>query len=194
MGKIDFDAIILEIRELYRTMDTAHDFFHAMRVTRMAERIKDNIVEPVDLDKLKLVALLHDADDPKNFPVFEDHATKIMQKYGVDPALSKEVTEEISLISFSKGKRPCSTEGKIVQDAERLDAIGAVGIARTFCFGGKHDIPIYDEEGYCTIQHFYDKLLKLKDLMNFEYSACLAAERTAVMERFLKDFFGEIKG
>ena len=194
MSKIDFDAMIVDLCELYRTMDTAHDFFHAMRVTKMAERIKDNIVEPVDPDKLKLIALLHDADDPKNFPVFEDHAAKIMQKYGVDPALSKEVTEEISLISFSKGKTPRTVEGKIVQDADRLDAIGAVGIARTFCFGGKHDIPIYDEEGYCTIRHFYDKLLKLKDLMNFEYSACLAAERTAVMERFLKDFFGEIKG
>ena len=194
MSKIDFDAMIVDLRELCRTMETAHDFFHALRVTQMAERIGQNLAEPIDADKLKLLALLHDADDPKNFPVFEDHAATIMQKNGVDPALSKEVTEEISLISFSKGKTPRSLEGKIVQDADRMDAIGAVGIARTFCYGGKHDVPIYDEDGYCTIRHFYDKLLKLKDLMNFEYSTKLAAERTEVMERFLKDFFGEING
>ena len=91
----------------------------------------------------------------------------------------------INSVSFSRnhGKAPDTLEGKIVQDADRLDAIGAIGVARTFSYGGEHGRPMQE-----SIQHFHDKLLRLKDLMNTEQAKALAEERHAFMEAFLRQW------
>src|SRR5690606_1250922 len=97
--------------------------------------------------------------------------------------------------SFSAKKGPMPTlEGKIVQDADRLEALGAIGIARCFAYGGKKGRPIYDPEstdGQHSIQHFYDKLLKIKEVMNTETGKKLAEERHRFMEAFLEQFYKE---
>ena len=95
------------------------------------------------------------------------------------------ICEVINSVSFSRnrGKTPSTLEGKIVQDADRLDALGAVGIARTFAYGGEHGRPMQE-----SIQHFHDKLLLLKDLMNTETGRRLAEKRHAVLEEFLREF------
>ena len=91
-------------------------------------------------------------------------------------------------VSFSKNgaKKPDSPEGRIVQDADRLDAIGAVGIARTFAFGGEHGRSMEE-----SVQHFYDKLLRLRDLMNTQPAKALAEERHAFLEAFLAQYYKE---
>ena len=95
------------------------------------------------------------------------------------------IVDIINGVSFShnKDKVPETLEGKIVQDADRLDAIGAIGIARTFAYGGKHDRSLED-----SLKHFDDKLLLLKDLMNTEAAADIASERHAFMEAFLNEY------
>ena len=110
----------------------------------------------------------------------------------------KLIVEIISQISFSAGNgAPRTLEGKCVQDADRLDAIGAIGIGRAFAFGGSRGRQIHDPEGTdktTTIQHFYDKLLLLKDRMNTATGKTLAHQRHQFMEDFLQQFYNEWNG
>ena len=101
------------------------------------------------------------------------------------------ICEAINAVSFSrnKGKRPETPEGRIVQDADRLDALGAVGIARTFAYGGKHGRTPED-----SIAHFYEKLLLLRDMMNTGKAKEIAEERHAFLEAFLREWDAETKG
>ena len=106
-------------------------------------------------------------------------------------ALADRICRAINAVSFSKNgdRRPDTPEGRVVQDADRLDAIGAVGIARTFAYGGKHGRPPED-----SIGHFYEKLLLLKDLMNTDKAREIAEERHAFMEAFLREWDEETAG
>lgn len=178
---INFENITTQVKSLLSNVDVAHDFAHIQRVLNNAELIAKDM--QFDRDLLRLVCLLHDADDRKLFDGTKN-AEKIMLQCGVDKELCALVLSEIDAISFSKGGTPSTLEGRVAQDADRLDAIGAIGIARAFAYGGSRGEALYGTE-HSTVQHFYDKLLKLKDLMNLDVSRQLAQQRTDFMLDFL---------
>ncbi|MCR5296069.1 MAG: HD domain-containing protein [Clostridiales bacterium] len=173
------------IRELFRGNADGHGTDHTMRVFRNALLIADT--EP-DADRLivSLGALLHDADDPKIFRTENNaNARRFLEGEDILPETAEEICRIINGVSFSKNgdRRPGITEGKIVQDADRLDALGAIGIARTFAYGGKHGRAPED-----SIAHFHEKLLRLKNLMNTAKGREMAESRHAFLETFLKEW------
>lgn len=195
---------------------SGHDYFHTLRVLHLAESIarEEQKHQVVDLETVQLIALLHDVDDRKLSPeTYEnlDRARKFLKDNGVSDFWMEMILCGIRQISFkgTDSVAPESIEARIVQDADRLDAIGAIGIARTFAFGGSRGSEMYnpDEpprlnmnaEDYAktrshTINHFYEKLLLLKDLMNTETGKGMAVHRHAYMEDFLKEFYAEWEG
>ena len=185
------DAAKEYIRELFAENADGHGLEHALRVYRNAILIAET--EPgADKQIVALGALLHDADDHKLFHTENNaNARRFLEAQGVGQETADRICEAINAVSFSqnKGKRPGTVEGQIIQDADRLDAIGAVGIARTFAYGGKHGRPPED-----SIGHFYEKLLLLKDLMNTDKAREIAEERHAFMEAFLREWDEETAG
>ena len=179
---------IAYVRELFRADAGGHDAAHTMRVYRNTIRIAEK--EPgCDREIAALAALLHDADDHKLFATENQaNARSFLAENGVPPQTAEKICEAIRSVSFSqnKGKVPETPEGKVVQDADRLDAMGAVGIARTFAYGGEHGRDMQE-----SVQHFYDKLLLLKDLMNTQTGRQIAEERHAFLEAFLERYFKE---
>ena len=179
------DAAKEYIRELFAENADGHGLEHALRVYRNAILIAET--EPgADKQIVALGALLHDADDHKLFHTENNaNARRFLEAQGVGQETADRICEAINAVSFSqnKGKRPGTIEGQIIQDADRLDAIGAVGIARTFAYGGKHG-----RTPEASIAHFHEKLLLLKDLMNTEQAKALAEERHAFMEAFLRQW------
>ena len=173
------------IRRLFAENADGHGADHTLRVYRTALRIAE--AEPgADLLVVSLGALLHDADDHKLFHTEHNaNARRFLDSQGVARETADRICEAVNAVSFSqnRGKRPETLEGRIIQDADRLDAIGAVGIARTFAYGGKHGRT--PEE---SIAHFHEKLLLLKDLMNTEKAKELAEARHAYMEGFLREW------
>ena len=151
------------IRALFCTNAGGHDVEHTMRVYRNTLRIAEE--EPgCDVEIAALAALLHDADEHKLFATENNANTRrFLEDNNVPQQTIDRICEVINSVSFSRnrGKAPETPEGRVVQDADRLDAMGAVGIARTFAYGGEHGRPMQE-----SIGHFHDKLLKLKDLMN----------------------------
>ena len=183
------DEAINYIRELFAENADGHGFEHAMRVYRNALLIAET--EP-EADRLvvSLGALLHDADDYKLFSTENNaNARRFLEAQGVDRETADRICGAVNSVSFSRnrGKHPDTVEGRIIQDADRLDAIGAIGIARTFAYGGKHGRTPED-----SIAHFHEKLLLLKDLMNTEKAKEMAESRHAFMEQFLKEWEQEI--
>jgi uncharacterized protein len=186
-------------RKIFEGDASGHDFDHTMRVFHMATTIARE--ENVDLETVQLAALLHDVDDRKLSPQTcenKDNAVSFLRENGVNQERIKEIIQIISQISFSAGNgAPSTLEGMCVQDADRLDAIGAIGIGRAFAFGGSRGRRIHDPEGKdttTTIQHFYDKLLLLKDRMNTVTGKTLAHQRHRFMEDFLQQFYDEWNG
>ena len=184
MQKI-IDAATEYIRQLFAENADGHGLEHALRVYRTAMLIAET--EPgADQQIVALGALLHDADDHKLFHTENNaNARRFLEAQGVERETADRICGAINAVSFSqnRGKRPETLEGRIIQDADRLDAIGAVGIARTFAYGGKHG---RTPEG--SIGHFHEKLLLLRDLMNTEKAKELAEERHAFMEQFLREW------
>ncbi|MCR4558097.1 MAG: HD domain-containing protein [Saccharofermentans sp.] len=175
-------------RELFSGNSDGHDLDHSLRVYSNAMLIAKEEQE-CDLEAVALAALLHDADDHKLFDTEDnENAVSFLKAHGVDEQRIRFIVEIIRSVSFSKnrGKTPDSAEGKIVQDADRLDAMGAVGIARTFAYGGKHGRPL---DG--GIEHFHEKLLLLKDEMNTSKGRELAESRHRFMEEYLAHFDSE---
>lgn len=200
------------IKERFQKDFSGHDYYHSVRVYKLATSICKN--EGTDLEIVQLASLLHDVDDYKLFGGNVggySNAEAFLKDNGVLDIKIKHICSIISSISF-KGtdtQVPESMEGKIVQDADRLDAIGAIGIARTFAYGGSKNRAMYipDEKPHedmnleeyasstgTTINHFYEKLLKLKDLMNTETAKNIAESRHKYMESFLKEFYNEWDG
>ena len=179
------------------THDGGHDWWHLDRVRNLAFRImaSEGVGNGVIVG---IASLLHDVGDSK-FRKEDDDTEKLLSGFLSGLGLDKRVIGEVIFInrniSFSKGIRPgqVSDEFMIVQDADRLDAIGAVGIARAFNYGGFVNNPIYDPSGTVpsTIGHFYDKLLKLKDLMNTKTGRMLAEDRHRFLETYLERFYHE---
>ncbi len=188
-----------DIRELFTGEFSGHDVLHTLRVVKNARMLNED--GEGDEFIIILACLLHDADDRKLFPETAENngnARKISEKNGVSGEITERIIDIINSVSFSSGKTPESLEGKIVQDADRLDAIGAVGIARCFSFGGSRNRPMYEEgdfsgesTGESSIAHFYNKLLKLEGLMNTAKGREEAEKRTAILKSFLERFRGE---
>lgn len=186
-----------------------HDFGHIERVYTLAVRLAES--EGADVEVCALAAALHDVDDRKLSP--DTYGNKgNARRFALSAGLSEQMTERIvhiiEQVSFkgSSSVVPDSIEGMVVQDADRLDALGAVGIARCFAYGGSVGREIYtrgekprvgaDERTYyasktCSINHFYEKLLLLKDMMNTDSAKREAALRHDYTVGFLKEFFRE---
>ena len=159
-----------------------------------------------------LGAILHDVDDDKISPEThenKDNARRFLTENNYPQDRIEFICKIIGDVSFSEGVTPQSVEGKIVQDADRLDAIGAIGIARTFAYGGNKGREIYNpdikpnftrtKEQYKstkspTINHFYEKLLLLEELMNTDIAKKVARKRTEFMQNYLEEFFAEWNG
>ncbi len=190
----NFKLIDDYVKTVLSNETTGHDYFHAKRVMNNALKIADN--KKVNQEIIKVAALTHDLIDKKVSNDIEQSLTALKAKLKEASYLEEldEIINIIQTISYSKGKVPETLEGKIVQDADRLDALGAIGIARTFAYGGKNKRMIYDplnNDRLDSISHFYDKLLKLKDLMNTPKGKAMAEEKTLYMEAFLKKFYEE---
>lgn len=210
MHKEIIDRAAAYVREKFENEYSGHDWFHTLRVFRMAKRIAE--AEGADIVTVQLAALLHDVDDRKLSPeTYENkaNARRFLTENKVDDGKTDEICRIIGEISFSEGRVPSTIEGKCVQDADRLDAIGAVGIARAFAYGGSHnrlmhhpDIapnPNMTKEEYSksestTLNHFYEKLFKLADIMNTDTAKAIARERDAYMRGFLAEFLDEWEG
>lgn len=178
------------IRALFEGNSDGHDFDHSMRVYRTAMLIAES--EP-KCNKLivALAALLHDVDDSKLFSTENNaNARRFLELQSIDQSTIEKIFLAINSVSFSKnrGKCPERLEAMIVQDADRLDAMGAVGVARTFAYGGKHCRSLDS-----SIQHFYDKLLQLKALMNTDKAREMAEDRHLFMSTFLEEWEKETK-
>ena len=178
---------------------SGHDFDHTLRVYHMATRLAEE--EGADLQTVQLAALLHDVDDRKLSPETCEgklRAVNFLKENGVENGKIQEIVDIISRISFSAQLAPpASIEGQCVRDADRLDALGAIGIARTFAYGGSRGRRMHDPEGLdqnASIQHFYDKLLRLKDDMLTPTGRRLAEERDRYMRQFLEQFYAEWSG
>ncbi|MFP4974657.1 HD domain-containing protein [Paenibacillus sp. CN-4] len=191
---------------------TGHDWWHIARVTALAVRIAGE--EGADVLVCRLAALFHDLADEKIVPSKAEGLAQIaewLNAHGVLEADIRHITEIIAEMSFGGGHgRPMRTiEGRVVQDADRLDAIGAIGIARTFTYNGSKGHKMHEpgrppreqmtEEQYrkepnTAVNHFYEKLLKLKDRMNTATGKRLAEGRHAMMESFLDRFYREWEG
>ncbi|WP_400151707.1 HD domain-containing protein [Candidatus Methanarcanum hacksteinii] len=205
-----YHSIMDDVASLFVNDSSGHDIHHTKRVHDSAVTIQ--ATEGGDIDIIRLASLLHDADDRKLFATENySNARSIMVDHGISEDMQDAVIHVISQISF-KGKdtiAPDTLEGMIVQDADRLDAIGAIGIGRAFAYGGKAGRAMYDpkehhKEGMSeseyysnegtTINHFYEKLLLLKDMMNTETAKRVAEHRHSFMEGFLKEFYDEWYG
>ncbi|MEW4353624.1 HD domain-containing protein [Streptococcus pneumoniae] len=208
---------ILKAAESYVQLEmgqdrSGHDDWHAMRVRNTAKKLAE--LEGADSFICELAALLHDVADEKFNPSQEMGLEKIsqwMMGQGVTDSDRLHILEIVATMSFKGGKGviPVSLEGKIVQDADRLDAIGAIGIARVMCYSAYSERPIHDPyllprdsmtvEEYrngqsSAIMHFYEKLLLLKDRMNTKVAKELAQSRHEFMEMYLEQFYQEWDG
>ena len=212
MGIID--ATIRYVKQQLEGAEAGHDWFHIERVYRNALHIADQ--ENCKREVVQLAALLHDIADSKfhggDESIGPKTARTFLESQHTDEATIDHVVKIIENISFKGGKTErtfSSLELDIVQDADRLDAIGAIGIARTFNYGGFKNRPMYDpaiapnmhmtKEEYKasnapTINHFYEKLLLLKERMNTSTGKKLAEERHRFMEVFLAQFYAEWEG
>ena len=176
------------VKTLFSGNSDGHDANHTLRVYKNVQLLLKSYPEADSFISL-LSALLHDVDDHKLFKTQNnDNARNFLQENGLSEELIENICEIINSVSFSKnkGKTPRTIEGQIVQDADRLDAIGAIGIARTFAYGGRTGRSLED-----SIQHFYDKLLLLKDEMNTEAALKIAIMRHEYMDNFLKEYCDE---
>ena len=167
-----------------------HDAAHSVRVYENALKIAE--AEPsCDMTVVVFGSILHDVDDHKLFDSKDnDNARIFLEGRCLPDEKIDKIVRAINSVSFSKnrGKKPETLEGMIVQDADRLDALGAIGIARTFAYGGEHGRSIED-----SVQHFYDKLLLIKDELNTDAAKAIAAKRHEFLEAFIVELKEEMQ-
>ena len=208
------DKTILFVKATLAQAEGGHDWFHIERVYKNALLIAES--EKCDMEIVQLGALLHDIADSKFYNGDESIGPKtartFLESEKVEPTIIDHVIAIIENISFKGGRverQFSSIELDIVQDADRLDAIGAIGIARTFNYGGFKNRALYNPEiapnlsmtkdeyknnEAPTINHFYEKLLLLKDKMNTQTGKQIAQDRHRYMEDFLEQFYAEWEG
>lgn len=208
------NATIEFVKQELAGAETGHDWFHVERVWKNAINIAQQ--EQVDILIVELAALLHDIADSKFYDGDEDvgsaKAGKFLRSLEMDESIVVHVQQIIKNMSYKNSfDAPIFTskEMQVVQDADRLDAMGAIGIARAFAYGGFKNRELYNpaiqpdpnptKETYKksaapTINHFYEKLLLLKDSMNTDTAYRMAEQRHHFMEQYLEQFFGEWEG
>jgi uncharacterized protein len=189
-------------KEKMKDYDSGHDWWHIERVRKIAHYI--NSEEKIaDGFMLEIACLLHDTADSKfangKMEPGYSEISDFLDKSGMSE-IKDHIIEIISNVSFSKNNKTGNLKDPVLlvlQDADKLDAIGAIGIARAFNYGGFRNNPIYipgetkDGNSKSTIAHFYDKLLKLKDMMNTETGRALAIVRHQILLNFLDQFYSE---
>ncbi|KEY18871.1 HD domain-containing protein [Kaistella antarctica] len=202
---------VIFVKKKLDGVEAGHDWFHIERVWKISKKIAEE--EKCNLQVVELAALLHDIADPKFHDGDETLALKISREFLEGQSVSTEIIDQVLFIiqniSFKNRREVPAVlpiELQIVQDADRLDAIGAIGIARTFNFGGFKNNLMYHPElpprinqskddykksNGTTVNHFYEKLLLLKDLMNTDSGKKLAEERHDFMLLFLDQFYRE---
>ena len=207
-----YEKVIELAKSQLKDAEGGHDWFHVQRVLHNAIEIGSK--EEVDMDVVAIAAILHDIADAKFHNGDENIgpklATQIMNECDIDQSISDHVVKIIQHISFKNSLSQStwtSKELEVVQDADRLEALGAVGIARAFTYGGYKGFPLFDpnfppeenltKEQYKnskapTINHFYEKLLKLKDLMNTSSGRQMAVKRHQFLLIFLDEFYSEV--
>ena len=205
------ESTIAFVKSFHENEASGHDWFHIKRVVNLAKKISKK--EGGDIFKIELIALLHDVADYKLNNGDEKlgllKVSNFLTSIDVEQQLKEEILFDISHISYMGAgveQQELSLEGRIVQDADRIDAIGAIGIARTFAYGGNKNRMMYDPaskpelhtnfEKYKsstapTINHFYEKLLLLKNRLNTPAAVELSNERHQFMEDFLEQFYKE---
>ena len=190
------------VRQNLKGYDSGHDWWHIVRVRKLASFINDMelLADPFTVD---IAALLHDTADSKFADGDNEQSYLRIRDFLNSKGMSDirdKVIHVIKNVSFSikhKNDNPDDPLLWVVQDADRLDAIGAIGVARAFNYGGFRNNPIYfpgeesENTGISTIGHFYDKLLKLKEMMNTTTGHKIAEERHEILEKFLEQFYGE---
>lgn len=200
------------VKDFFENDASGHDYFHTVRVYNSAVKIAKS--EGADTKITALAALLHDVDDRKLSPgTYESkyNAREFLISQNADKEEIEHIIEIIGSVSFkgTQSEVPKSLEGKCVQDADRLDAIGAVGIARAFAYGGNKNRKMYDpditpkigmnereyfeNEDSTTINHFFEKLFLLKDMMNTQSAREIAEERDRFMHAYIEEFLKEVK-
>lgn len=213
---MDKDGIIQQAEQYVRQQmsrdSSGHDYWHAQRVCNTAVRLA--VLEEADRFVCELAALLHDVADEKLNESKETGLLKVqdwLEQHVPDREVSGHIMQIIETMSFGGGGRPPmeTLEGQVVQDADRLDALGAIGIARTFAYTGWKGRSMHEpgseprvgmtEQEYrrndgTAINHFYEKLLLLKDRMNTRAAREMAEERDAFMRQFLQQFYREWGG
>lgn len=212
MDKTIINAALEFVKNTFNNDYSGHDYFHTLRVYKMAARIAEQ--ENANLMIVQLAALLHDVDDIKLSPetyANKDKAAAFLRKHNISEEMIKTICNIIGEVSFkgTDSVAPDTIEGKCVQDADRLDAIGAVGIARTFAYGGSHNRIIHDPDikpllnmnadKYqshisTSINHFYEKLFQLKELMNTDTAKKIAEQRENYMRTYISEFLDEWNG
>lgn len=204
---MNVDFILSRVKSVFEGDCSGHDYWHSFRVYKNAIKIAQS--EACDETVVAISALLHDVDDIKLFNTDNySNARSIMDEADIDILVQEKVIEIIKEVSFrgSESIVPATIEGEIVQDADRLDAMGAIGIARTFAFGGNKNRCIYDPdilpetnmnaEEYInnegsSINHFYEKLFYLKNMMNTKMAKKIAESRDRYMRDYLEEFLKE---
>ncbi|MEM0372257.1 MAG: HD domain-containing protein [archaeon] len=206
MNAISLVKKIVE-KELRKNGD--HDYSHTMRVYANAMKIAKK--EKCDPEIVALASLLHDISEGEGHRMHHlssaKRAREILTELKCPERVISGVERAVLAHRFSMPPEPSTIEAKIVQDADRLDALGAVGIARCFSFGGRFNRKLYDERNLirektnpkksrtqASVDHFYLKLLNLKDKMHTKTARKIALERTKFMEKYLKQFGKEIRG
>ncbi len=202
------DLLQKQVQQRMKT-DPAHDFNHIMRVYKNAQKLCKK--EKANKKLVLSAVLLHDivsypkSDKRSKLSSLKsaEEAKKILKKLDFTTEEIQIVSDAIRDHSFSRGKTPKTLEGQILQDADRLDAIGAIGIARVFAVGGSEKRPFYNiKDPFCktrtpddktwTLDHFYKKLLKLESLMNTNSAKIEAKKRTKVLKTFLSELKKEL--
>jgi uncharacterized protein len=193
------ESLARAAREHLAGADAAHDFTHTLRVVRLARALAAAYAE-AEADVVEAAAWLHDVgqgtgDSRGHAAVSAEVAAAVLPALGFKPAQVELVYAAIAEHSFSGGAVPASLEGRLLQDADRLDALGAVGIARTFASGRSRALyaaedpfaaaRALDDERY-ALDHFYRKLLRLPELLHTQEARALAATRVATMEGYLR--------
>lgn len=206
-------ALILEktrdfVKDKMYKEGSGHDWFHVERVCNMAKYLAQK--ESADMFVVEMTALLHDIDDWKFSDIYNTTVTEeFLKSVEVSEEDSNRILNIIKTMSYKGGvvdSTQNTIEGMVVQDADRLDALGAIGIARAFAYGGSKNRSMYDpsikpidfksldevkNKDNHTINHFYEKLFKLKDLMNTNTAKEIAKKRHKYMENFIEEFYSE---
>lgn len=200
-------------KETFKEDSSGHDWWHTHRVSKLAKQIA--VKEKADLFIVEMAALLHDISDFKfnsNIEVGKNKVISHLKSLGIEGELIDKIWSAVETVSFRGANvlnKPTTLEGMVVQDADRLDALGAIGIARTFAYGAHKGRAIYDPEikptlhktadeylqrDSSSINHFYEKLFLLKEMVNTETAKKIAKKRHDFLKIYLKEFLTEWNG